>query len=774
MRARLGHALLAAFAVLLVAGTQPVAVLANAALVTSTPGDGEELPSPPDEIRLVFSEAPELDSLSVRLFDRRGTEISLGQPEVGPYPTTIVIPIPAVLTPGPYTVVWATVSVEDRHPDAKEIVFGIREPAGAPSVTAGELSGGGGPLVPLSTLLAIGGLTLMLGAAFQASILRLDGARVRGVGTAGAALLATSMVTAAAAAPRAAATITDGSPGLLRGADPADILRVAIALGFLAALAAAQFASATGRRRAWLLAFGAGVALAWLQAAKSHAAGVGILPWVGVAWDSIDAAIADPGRYAWFSTAFEAARQLNILVAAAHIVVVGVWIGGLIVASVSPPASVSPLEGGALRTWHPRFSRIALVALLVVAVSGVYQAVLYLPAPAALVDSGYGRILVAKHVFVVGVLAMAVLNRFVAGPALKRTSDLGLAARRALRMIRIEAFIGVAVLIVTGILATTETARPATSIFVRPDIVARLQNPQAEVAADNADVSLIVSSVSDTGNRFAVVGSDLALGPAATLSLFSTANEFERELPLRRDGAGWVAEGLAFPRDGAWLASLPLADGSDVSFRLDVAFGRVAARDDAARATWDAAIDRTETGMRSARMIDELTDGLSLMLFGYHEFVAPDRERFDIQGRFSSVTADGQRFTREASSETWTVRPTGSLGVTPPGTRGNAPGSWPWFGFLRGAIGVTVEGEASQAGTRCQVLVGVDPQSDVTYEIWVGRDDGMIHRLVMGLPGHYMVNAYFDVNAPIEIEPPDGPVSPAERYRRIKLWWSIH
>jgi hypothetical protein len=30
----------------------------------------------------------------------------------------------------------------------------------------------------------------------------------------------------------------------------------------------------------------------------------------------------------------------------------------------------------------------------------------------------------------------------------------------------------------------------------------------------------------------------------------------------------------------------------------------------------------------------------------------------------------------------------------------------------------------------------------------------MIHRLVMGLPGHYMVNAYYDVNEPVDIEPP--------------------
>lgn len=753
-RRRLAGVLIASAAAIAVGGALPSSVAAHADLVSSTPADGAELGSPPRELRLVFSEAPTPGTVSVRLFDRRGTEVALGPPAAGPYPTTIVVPIPTELSPGPYTVVWSVVSSEDEHPAAREFVFGVGEPAGGPSVTAETLSPGGGPLVSLAALLAFVGLTLMLGAAFQALVMRLAGGLVTGVGIAGAGLVVGAMATAAAAAPRAAATISEGSPGLFRGADPLDVARVTLLLIFFAAIYVAWFTAETGRRRAWVVAFGTAVALAWLQAAKSHAAGVGILPWVGVAWQGIDAAIADPGRYAWFSTLFEAARQLNILVATVHTIAVGVWIGGLLV------ASLHHFGLDELAAWYPRFSRVALVAFLVVAATGLYQAVLYLPAPDALVTSDYGRVLVAKHVFVVGVLAMAVLNRFVAGPALRRAAERGIAARRALRTVRVEALIGIGVLTVTGMLATTPPARPATSIFVRPDIVARLASPEVELAADRGGATLTVSPLSDTQQRFSLSAPGLALAPSAALSISSPGGKIERALPLRRDGSTLVAEGLAFARDGVWVASVPLADGSSVSFRLELAFGRVAARDDAARQVWDQAIQRTETGMRSARMIDQLTDGLSVMLFGYHEFVAPDRERFDIQGRFSSISVGGERFTREPGAGTWTVTQTGSLGTAPPGSTGG-PTAWPWFGFLRSAVGVTVEGEASQAGQRCHVLVGVDPQSDVTYEIWVGRDDGMIHRLVMGLPGHYMVNAYFDVNAPIDIEPPAGPVAPA-------------
>lgn len=747
-------ALVATLATVLLLASQAGAVLAHAELVSSTPADGAELTAPPAELRLVFSERPSPGSLSVRLFDRRGTEIPLDSQTPGPLPTTVLIPIPSDLLPGPYTVVWFVVSAEDAHPVAKEFVFGIRERAGAPSVTAGQLTGGGGPLVPLATLLAIAGLTLMIGAAFQVSVFRLGGARVVGVAMTGGALFLSSMLVAAAAAPRAAARISDGSAGIFRGVDPADLGRIGLIAGFVVSVSVAQL-SATGRRRLWMLALGLAIVLAWLYATRSHAAGVGILPWVAVAWGAIDAAIADPARYAWFGLAFEAARQLNILVAAAHTVAVGMWIGGLIV------ASVYRFDPDALAAWHPRFSRIALVAFLVVAATGLYQAVLYLPAPPALVGSGYGRVLVAKHVFVAGVLAMAGLNRFVAGPALKRAIELARPARLAVRTLRVEALIGVAVLVVTGVLATTSTARPTTAIFLRPEVVAQLQERAVQVAGDGGDARLTVVPVSDNQHRFTVTGSGLAFAESAPLSVYNPAEEIERLLPLREEGSAWVAEGLAFPRDGVWVVSAQATDGTILNFRVEARSGRVAAHDDAARKTWDEAIARTETGMRSARMIDQLTDGQSLMLFGYHEFVAPDRERFDIQGRFASVTVGGQRFTREAGNDGWTVRQTGSLGTAPPGSTGG-PNTWPWFGFLSTAAGVTVEGEASQAGQRCQVLVGIDPQSDVIYEVWVGRSDGMIHRLVMGLPGHYMVNAYFDVNVPIEIAPPDGPVTPAQ------------
>ena len=728
-------ALAGAVAVLIAAIGAP-AVLAHAELVSSTPADGSEMASPPTEIRLVFSEAPRLDSLSVRLFDRRGTEVALGKPGHGPLATTVIVPIPTDLRPGPYTVVWFVVSAEDEHPETKEFVFGVGEPPGAPSVTADQLAdGAGNTLLPVAMLLAILGLTLMLGAAVQARFFGLDGPKVAGLGLIGAGVSASALVVRAFGAPRAAATISDGSSGLFNGLDLADVARVGLLGAFIAlVLVAREAAAGRSRRRLWLAAVIGAVGLAWLQAASSHAAGVGILPWVSLAWRGIDLAIADPSIYPWFGPAFEVGRQLNVVIGAAHAVAVGAWVGGLLV------VSLGGLPADQLRDWHPRFSRFALRAFLVVAATGLYQAVLYLPSPAALVETGYGQVLVAKHLFVAGILAMAAINRFVAGPALRRAGDHGRVVLRARLAIRGEALVGIGVLAVTGLLATTAPARPSTAIFLRPDIVASFAGPTATVAGDRAGFELRVTSLSATQQRFELMAA-VPLAASPKLRLDAQGEEVTRSLPLRPDGGLWRAEGIAFARDGPWTGSIQLADGTAVTFPLEVGFGRVLRYDRPAREAWDAAIARTESDMRSARMIDQLTDGSSLMLFGFHEFEAPDLERFDIQGRFSTITADGRRYTREEGSDNWTERDAGPLG-------------WPSFTFLRAAVGVTVEGEASQAGKRCRVLAGTDPQSDVTFELWIGMEDGMIHRLVMGVPGHYMVNAYYDVNEPVEIVPP--------------------
>ena len=90
-----------------------------------------------------------------------------------------------------------------------------------------------------------------------------------------------------------------------------------------------------------------------------------------------------------------------VLAIALHVVAACVWVGGLV-------AVVLVLAGhrGLLAVVLPRFSVVAGYCAGVVAVTGVLSAVFRLPAPSALVDTGYGALVLAKAAGLVGLLAL--------------------------------------------------------------------------------------------------------------------------------------------------------------------------------------------------------------------------------------------------------------------------------------------------------------------------------------------------------------------------------
>lgn len=354
-------------------------------------------------------------------------------------------------------------------------------------------------------------------------------------------------------------------------------------------------------------------------------------------------------------------------------------------------------------------------------------------------DSDYGMMLLGKQVFVVGVLGLAVVNRFVVAPAFRRSATGGL-RRRALAVVRTEAAFGVIVVGAAVLLGTTPPARPPTDIFLSPELVSGLADQQQTISGDRDGWELVVARRSSTTHRF------LVRGPASQaadtqLALAGPGGNPSRQLSLQPTAEGAAGEGLVLTRDGHWTASLPLSGRDAVQFRFDVRAGYVLPHELRARSAWDRAVAESEDGLRSARMIDVLTDGLSVMLFAHHDLAAPDRERLKILGGREMVSVGKQRFLREPAGE-WEVHQM-SFGFR-----------WPDYAFLDRVMGITFAGEATQAGREMIVLAGYDPEARVTYEIWVSRDDGLIHRLVMGLPGHYMINAYYDINAELSIEEP--------------------
>ncbi|MFI7167756.1 copper resistance D family protein [Rhodococcoides fascians] len=86
---------------------------------------------------------------------------------------------------------------------------------------------------------------------------------------------------------------------------------------------------------------------------------------------------------------------------AVHVVCASVWLG------VLGAMALSLRTKTAWATLLPAYSRIALWCVVGVAVTGVFDAVLKLESPAAAIETGYGRIVLAKVVMTVILVAVA-------------------------------------------------------------------------------------------------------------------------------------------------------------------------------------------------------------------------------------------------------------------------------------------------------------------------------------------------------------------------------
>ncbi|MDQ6672518.1 MAG: CopD family protein, partial [Chloroflexota bacterium] len=134
-----------------------------------------------------------------------------------------------------------------------------------------------------------------------------------------------------------------------------------------------------------------------------------------------------------------------------HILGATGWIGGLIAVLVGLPAVWR--ERAVLLRLLGRFSRFALLASAIVLVSGVAQAVFEVGSWSALLESGYGKLVLVKVGLLVGMVALAGFNTRYAGLDASRGE-----LRIASLSVWAELALGVIVLGVASVLTGTPPA----------------------------------------------------------------------------------------------------------------------------------------------------------------------------------------------------------------------------------------------------------------------------------------------------------------------------
>ncbi|HEX5437766.1 MAG TPA: copper resistance protein CopC, partial [Gemmatimonadaceae bacterium] len=120
----------------LVALLIPGTLWAHAHLLKSTPAAGARLSTPPDAIRLWYSEAPEVALTRIVLLGPSGDTVRIGAITKNPKDAKqLSIPIPVSLAAGQYTLIWHT-SAADGHPTHGQFTFTVLASAAAPAAPA--------------------------------------------------------------------------------------------------------------------------------------------------------------------------------------------------------------------------------------------------------------------------------------------------------------------------------------------------------------------------------------------------------------------------------------------------------------------------------------------------------------------------------------------------------------------------------------------------------------------------------------------------------------
>ncbi|MCL2770218.1 MAG: FixH family protein [Solirubrobacterales bacterium] len=421
--------LLCALAAVLGALAAPSCAFAHAYLVKTVPSASEVLNKPPATIQLTYDEAVEPRFAIISVTNAAGKQETTGSPSRAPSnPDTLVVPLRAHLPEGWYLIYWRAISV-DGHPVQGAFTYAVGPSPGpapefkVPSISATATS----PnlltarwVMFVSVMVAIGLFVLRMFIA-RPVVRRVAGVRLRALSV---AFVSCSLLALVAI------------PVYLDFATANDSLRSVFDVGALVPL---YNATAFGRAILdlelcfALFAVAAWISL-WLDRPERERRSLAELAaiWGGLLAGA--ALLIVPGAAG--HAAQTSPRGLTLLFDWLHLAAGSVWLGGLVGLLVIWFALPAHRRVAALSVCVPRFSAVALGSVLVLAGSGIGEAVDHLPALDALWLTGYGQAILVKSGLLLLALAIASVNLLRSRPRLllaRQRPEVGEGGARLLR-----------------------------------------------------------------------------------------------------------------------------------------------------------------------------------------------------------------------------------------------------------------------------------------------------------------------------------------------------
>lgn len=720
----------------------------HASLLESTPAPGERLTAPPEQVTLRFTEPliPKLTTAS--LVDVDSGDRVEANTRAGEERQLILTPA-RELNRGAYRVDWHTVSTEDGHALEGSFGFGV----GADAV-------GGVQNVEQSPLARGGWLRIGLRAVFYAGLVLFAGGVFAGV------LLGRAGEPAAWLAPPAIAHALQQA-GVVRTRITGLAWRRTIAAGWLAAAAGVamtltEAADASGGftldgARSFLLTNMAGVgrvgavvaiaAAALLATRRAVAAGaLLILAFLSIALSG-HANSADP-------------RAIAVGTDWIHLIAGSVWIGGIAQIGMAWLPQLrrapTPVRREVMRTVLSRFGALAAPAFVVVALTGLANALIQLGRPGALVDTAYGLVLTGKIALVGLIAAASYWHAVRLRPRLlaAQSDPSRRVERRHWGLLRAEAVTGLAVIAAAALLVAfplpprqlaeagqtetaevgqTETAQPAGACNPCPQ-----PKPRSDelAVAENAGSTLVAAWIRRVPG-----------GLAGEIRLFGLNFVPERR-PARIAGAHQQPCGngcLRFRIDGrpASIEVRMREDGRPYTARLPARWRK----DGAARAR--RILRRAERTMRAldtVRQYESINSGPGTFVIRRYRFQAPNRFAYTVEGSGArSIVVEDRQWSKRGDTPKWEAGQFG--GGRPFRTRR-------WFRWSRYARSVRLVDIRRTTGRRIAELALTDHATPVWYRLWVDLSTMRITRARMIANGHFMTHRFSGFNDPFKIQPP--------------------
>ena len=415
---------------LVASAVAPGVALAHSGLVSAEPAPDSRVAQAPAVVRLVLDGPVETTFLSARVVAPDGAVVSGPARRDPRVSRALVVPLRRA-GDGTLRVEWRVLS-QDGHPTGGTYVFGVGAAPGPAAPAAATVRSDDGPLSILARLLALAAPLGLLGlVALAAGVV---GPAVRQGG-----------IVAPGETPAAAEGFRDRASAALEGAargwwwawwslvaagaiglalTPTVVLRGLRegpgALGDL--LNHTRFGLAWWVQLACLVA-AAGIALLIVGRAGGLAR---ILSGSAWAW-----ALGVPPALALMAVSWSGHassggdRTPNIVIDALHTGATAVWLGGLLgLATLVSPAVARLAEADRVRLAAAvvvRFSALALAAVGVLVVTGVYRALAEVEL-GGIFDTAYGRVLVVKLAIFAVLLVGGAYNRMVVHPRLERAA----------------------------------------------------------------------------------------------------------------------------------------------------------------------------------------------------------------------------------------------------------------------------------------------------------------------------------------------------------------